>query len=233
MKSILKFLSIGALCFACVMGLAACNSSQSASSSPSPSDESALTTDSSTAAPSGYSPSEDVVATDQISLGEHVLVAYFSAMDNTESLALSVAEDLNADTFAIQPVVAYTEEDLDFDNENSRVSKEHADVTLQQVDLETTEVANWDSYDTVFLGYPLWWGEAAWPMDVFVAANNFTGKNVVPFCLSDSATLGTSAEDLQALATGGTWAAAMAFPLQPTVEEVNAWIQTFILDMNQ
>ena len=72
------------------------------------------------------------------------------------------------------------DDDLNWTDENSRVSREHADESLRDVELTTTEVENWDSYDTVFIGYPIWWGIAAWPVDGFVEANDFTGKDGHP-----------------------------------------------------
>ena len=80
--------------------------------------------------------------------------------------------------------------------DSSRVSKEYNDESLRDVELTTTEVPGWESYDTVFVGYPIWWGTSAWPVDSFVKANDFTGKTVYPFCTSASSGLGSSADDL-------------------------------------
>ena len=84
------------------------------------------------------------------------LVIYFSAQNHTRSVATKIAANLNADIFEIEPAEPYTEEDLDWTDSNSRVSKEHDDASLQDVALKTTTVPNWDSYDTVFIGYPIW-----------------------------------------------------------------------------
>lgn len=97
-----------------------------------------------------------------------------------------IAEATGGDLFAITPAEPYTSDDLNWTDENSRVSQEYADESLRDVELTTTEVENWDSYDTVFIGYPIWWGIAAWPTDSFVKANDFTGKTVIPFCTSSS-----------------------------------------------
>ena len=99
------------------------------------------------------------------------LVVYYSASGNTERVAKAAAEAAGADLFEIVPVEPYTSEDLNWTNDNSRVSREHNDESLRDVELTSTEVANWDSYDTVLIGYPIWWGIAAWPTDGFVKAN--------------------------------------------------------------
>ena len=124
----------------------------------------------------------------------NVLVAYYSATGNTENIANYIAQATGGDLFEITPAEPYTSDDLNWSDENSRVSREYADESLRDVELTTTEVENWDSYDTVFIGYPIWWGIAAWPVDGFVAANDFTGKTVIPFCTSSSSGLGESGE---------------------------------------
>ena len=75
-----------------------------------------------------------------------------------------MVQDLGADIFKIEPVDEYTSEDLDWTDDNSRVSKEHEDEALQNVYLKSTTVYNWYDYDTVLIGYPIWWGVAAWPV---------------------------------------------------------------------
>lgn len=233
MKPLLKKLSVLALCVVCLMGLAACSGSQTAASSGSGEAASSASSEaSSQEATEASSSATSQEPTNEIAIGERALVVYYSATGTTAEVAGMIANATNAEMFEVVPVQVYTTEDLDYNDESSRVSQEHADVTLQQVDLVTTEVPDWESYDTVFIGYPIWWGEAAWPIDGFVAANDFTGKNVIPFCTSASSELGDSATELQALNDTGTWAAGMRFGADATQEAVNDWIQTFILDMN-
>lgn len=86
----------------------------------------------------------------------------------------------SAEIFEITPSQPYTSANLNWNNSQSRVSREHSDATLRNVELTTTEVPNWEDYDIVFIGYPIWWGIAAWPTDSFVAANSFEGKTVIP-----------------------------------------------------
>ena len=131
------------------------------------------------------------------------LVVYYSAQSHTEDVAKKIANNLNADLFEIVPVDIYTSDDLNWSNENSRVSKEHNDESLRNVELTNTKVDNWDSYDTVLIGYPIWWGIAAWPVNNFVKDNDFTGKTVIPFCTSASSGLGQSGKLLEDMAKGG------------------------------
>lgn len=97
-------------------------------------------------------------AEETTSAGSKVLVVYYSASGNTKRAAESIAEASGADLFEITPAQPYSSEDLDWTNEDSRVSREHSDESLRDVELTTTEVPNWEDYDTVFIGYPIWWG---------------------------------------------------------------------------
>ena len=129
---------------------------------------------------------------EQPSDSSRVLVAYFSATGNTESVANTIADLTGGDLFEITPADPYTSDDLNWTDDNSRVSREHDDESLRDVELVTTEVENWDDYDTVFIGYPIWWGIAAWPVNNFVKDNDFTGKTVIPFATSASSGMGQS-----------------------------------------
>lgn len=149
-----------------------------------------------------------------------ILVVYFSATNNTKVVAEKIANNVNGDLFEIEPKIEYTSEDLDWTNEQSRVSKEHNDESLRSVELKTTKVDNWDSYDIVLIGYPIWWGVAAWPVDTFVESNNFTGKTIIPFCTSSSSGLGQSGELLANKANGGIWKEGHRFTSRPTDADI-------------
>ena len=151
------------------------------------------------------------------------LVVYFSAQNHTEAVAEKIAQNLNADIFEITPEEEYTSDDLNWNDENSRVSREHEDESLRNVALVSTTVENWDSYDTVIIGYPIWWGIAAWPVDTFVEANDFTGKTVIPFCTSSSSGLGQSGELLAEKANGGEWLEGYRFSSNPSDSDINEW----------
>ena len=153
------------------------------------------------------------------------LVVYYSASGNTKDVAEKIAKITEADLFEIEPVEPYTDDDLDWTDDDSRVSREHDDESLRDVELVSTTVDNWDSYDTVYIGYPIWWGIAAWPVDGFVEANDFTGKTVIPFCTSSSSDLGESGKLLAEAAGTGTWLEGQRFSSSASEEAVQAWIE--------
>ena len=155
--------------------------------------------------------------------GNKILVVYYSAQNHTEAVAKKIAENLGADTFEIVPKEVYTSDDLDWADSNSRVSKEHNDTSLRNVELETTDVENWDEYDTVLIGYPIWWGIAAWPTNTFVKANDFSGKTVIPFCTSSSSGLGQSGKLLSQDANGGSWQDGHRFNSSPSDSDIKSW----------
>ena len=139
------------------------------------------------------------------STNKEVLVVYYSAQNHTENGAKKIANNLSADIFEIEPANPYTSDDLNWSNSNSRVSREHDDESLRNVELKNTKVENWDSYDTILIGYPIWWGVAAWPVNNFVKDNDFTGKTVIPFCTSVSSGIGSSGKLLEEMTKTGDW----------------------------
>ena len=155
-----------------------------------------------------------------------VLVVYYSATGNTEAVAGYIAEATGGDLFELEPAEPYTDADLNWTDENSRVTLEHEDESLRDVELVADTVDNWDSYDTVFIGYPIWWGIAAWPVDTFVEANDFTGKTVIPFCTSSSSGLGQSGELLAEMAGTGDWQEGQRFRSSVSQEDVNEWVDS-------
>lgn len=152
------------------------------------------------------------------------LVVYFSATGNTEEAAGYIASLTGGDLFELEPVEPYTSENLNYSDDNSRVSLEYADESLREVELVADTVENWDSYDTVFIGYPIWWGIAAWPVDGFVEANDFTGKTVIPFCTSASSGLGQSGELLAEMAGTGEWLEGQRFSSRVSEADVEEWL---------
>lgn len=152
-----------------------------------------------------------------------ILVVYYSASGSTKKVAGEIAKNLNADLFEIEPVDAYTSSDLDWTDNNSRVTKEHNDESLRDIKLKNTKVNNWNSYDTVLIGYPIWWGIAAWPVDTFVKANDFNGKTVIPFCTSASSGLGQSGDLLKQEAKGGNWKEGHRFSSGASSSDIKTW----------
>lgn len=164
-------------------------------------------------------------STDTASESGNVLVVYYSATGNTEEVANYIVDATGGDLFEVEPAEPYTDNDLNWTDDNSRVSQEYADESLRDVELVTTEVENWDSYDTVFIGYPIWWGIAAWPMNTFVEANDFTGKTVIPFCTSSSSGIGDSGNLLADLAGTGDWQEGERFRSGVEEADVQEWVE--------
>ena len=202
-----------------VLSLAACGSANKPASSTTQPETSAPTEqpESSSTAPAESEPET------QPETGK-TLVIYYSASGNTERVAKDIAEAAGADLFEIVPTEVYTSEDLNWTNPDSRVSREHDDESLRDVPLTTTEVPDWDSYDTVFIGYPIWWGIAAWPVDTFVKNNDFTGKTVIPFATSSSSGMGQSGSLLADMAGTGEWQEGQRFSSGVSGDDVQSWV---------
>lgn len=154
------------------------------------------------------------------------LVVYYSATGNTEKAANYIAAATGADVFELVPAEPYSDDDLDWTDDNSRVVYEHDNPDARVVELVESTVSDWESYDTIFIGYPIWWGIAAWPVDGFIAANDFTGKTVIPFCTSSSSELGESGELLEEAAGTGNWIGGMRFSSGVLEEEVQSWVES-------
>ena len=202
-----------------VLSLAACGSANKPASSTTQPETSAPTEqpESSSTAPAESEPET------QPETGK-TLVIYYSASGNTARVAKDIAEAAGADLFEIVPTEVYTSEDLNWTNPDSRVSREHDDESLRDVPLTTTEVPDWDSYDTVFIGYPIWWGIAAWPVDTFVKNNDFTGKTVIPFATSSSSDMGQSGSLLADMAGTGEWQEGQRFSSGVSGDDVQSWV---------
>lgn len=167
---------------------------------------------------------ETQAAGDNTQSGGKTLVVYFSATGNTQQAANYIAEETGGDLFELVPADPYTDDDLDWTADGSRVNREHEDESLRNIELTADTVDNWDEYDTVFIGYPIWWGIAAWPVDTFVEANDFTGKTVIPFCTSSSSGIGESGELLEQLAGTGDWLEGERFSSSVSQSDVQEWI---------
>lgn len=207
-----------------VLGLAACGSANKPASSTTQPETSVPTEQPATepAESSSTAPAESEPET-QPETGK-TLVVYYSASGNTARVAKDIAEAAGADLFEIVPTEVYTSEDLNWTNPDSRVSREHDDESLRDVPLTTTEVPDWDSYDTVFIGYPIWWGIAAWPVDTFVKNNDFTGKTVIPFATSSSSGMGQSGSLLADMASTGEWQEGQRFSSGVSSDDVQSWV---------
>ena len=214
------------LSLAMVLSLAACGASSSEESNTP--ETSTPSSSSETQEPSAAPESTEGPSSQPETEGEagETLIVYYSATGNTEQVANYIANITGGDLFELEPAEPYTSDDLDWTDDNSRVSREYYDESLRDVELVADTVENWDSYDTVFIGYPIWWGIAAWPTDGFVEANDFTGKTVIPFCTSASSGLGESGELLAELAGTGDWQEGMRFRSSASEADVQEWIDS-------
>lgn len=212
-----QFLQVAGASAAALL-LASCsgNSASSVSSS------SVASTAASSVAASSAAASSETAST--VTTTGKTLVVYFSATGTTEGVAQAIADTVGADLFEVVPSDPYTSDDLNWTNNDSRVSREHNDEGLRAVALESTDVDGWDDYDTVFIGYPIWWGIAAWPMSSFVAVNDFTGKTVIPFCTSVSSGIGQSGELLAELAGTGSWLDGQRFSRGSSEADIASWV---------
>ena len=157
-----------------------------------------------------------------------ILVVYYSAQSHTEAVAKKIANNLNADIFEIEPKEVYTSDDLNWTNSNSRVSREHDDESLRNVELKTTKVDNWDNYDTILIGYPIWWSVAAWPVNTFVKDNDFTNKTIIPFCTSASSGIGNSGKLLEDIAGSGNWKDGQRFTSNASDSDIKSFTDSLI-----
>lgn len=153
-----------------------------------------------------------------------ILVAYYSAQGHTRAVAEAVAAELGADAFVIEPATAYAADDLDWTDSTSRVSTEHDNPDLRSNPLTVSAPAAFADYDTVLIGYPIWWGGASWAMPRFVSDNDFTAKTVIPFCTSQSSPIGASGTELARLAGTGDWQEGMRFPQDASATAVREWV---------
>ncbi|WP_083662071.1 flavodoxin [Thermophilibacter provencensis] len=182
------------------------------------------------AAPAQAAPEQAETATDDSSAadaapaGGNVLVAYYSAQGHTEAVAQTIADELGADLFEVTPAEPYSDDDLNWTDDNSRVTQEHEDESLRDVELEQVTPDGWEDYDTVLVGYPIWWGIAAWPIDNFISGNDWNGKTVIPFCTSSSSGLGQSGELLAEAAGGGNWQEGQRFSSSADESEIRDWV---------
>ena len=147
-----------------------------------------------------------------------------------ESLYQDAKYMVNYSKYEITPVEPYTSDDLNWTNSSSRVSREHDDESLRDIALTEITPTDWDSYDTILIGYPIWWGIAAWPVDNFVKGNDFTGKTVIPFCTSSSSGLGDSGNLLEEMAGTGDWQEGHRFSSGASDADAADWVASLNLN---
>ncbi len=138
-----------------------------------------------------------------------ILVAYFSATGNTKAVAVRLAKDTGADLFEIVPKVPYTEIQLGYDDPEQRITKEQADEKCRVEIAETVE--NFEQYDTIYIGYPIWYGKVPRIILTFLESYNFDGKEMIPFCTSDNDGIETGLDEIKSLAPNADWQGGQRF----------------------
>ena len=208
-----------------ILELTACGNSASKTKQPSAEDtfvESKADTESAET-------STNMENTDNQDAQEHkILVAYFSATGTTKGVAEHIANGLNADIYEIVPEEAYTDADLDYNDNNSRTTIEMNDPDARPA--ISGSVENMEQYDTVFIGYPIWWGEAPRIASTFMESYDFSGKTIVPFCTSGGSGIGSSASNLERLTSGATWLDGRRLNGSDSQDTVMEWVNS--LDLN-
>lgn len=165
---------------------------------------------------------------DTESAGSQVLVAYFSATGTTEGVAENIAGGLGADLYEIVPEEPYTDADLDYHDDNSRSTIEMNDSSSRPA--ISGSVENMEQYSIVFIGYPIWWGEAPRIVSTFMESYDFSGKTIVPFCTSGGSGIGSSASNLEELTTGATWLDGQRLNGSDSQDTVMEWVNNLGLD---
>lgn len=208
-----------------ILGLTACGNSASKTKQPSTEDtfvESKADTESAET-------STNMENTDNQDAQEHkILVAYFSATGTTKGVAEHIANGLNADIYEIVPEEAYTDADLDYNDNNSRTTIEMNDPDARPA--ISGSVENMEQYDIIFVGYPIWWGEAPRIVSTFMESYDFSGKTIVPFCTSGGSGIGSSASNLERLTSGATWLDGWRLNGSDSQDTVMEWVDS--LDLN-
>lgn len=161
-------------------------------------------------------------------INSDILIAYFTITGNTQKVAEDISSITDGELYQIQPEENYTEADLESYNEDSRAYKEQHD-ELPNPKISGT-VTDFEDYDYIFIGYPIWYSKAPKIINTFLESYNFSGKTIIPFCTSASSGIGSSATDLEGLAPSADWLEGMRFSTNPTMEEVEDWVNT--LDIN-
>ena len=163
-----------------------------------------------------------------LSSDNDTLVIYFSRTGNTEKIAEYLIELTDADSYVIEAAVPYTDDDIKYQDDNCRANKEQNDKTVRP------EIANpigsIDSYDTIFLGYPIWWGQEPRIIDTFLESYDFSEKTVIPFCTSGSSGIATSGKNIADLVPIGNQLEGKRFPASATKDDVKEWVDTLPLN---
>ena len=180
--------------------------------------------------PSARESGNELENTEPGDTGANILVAYFSATGNTKVLAEYAADAMGADIYEIIPEEPYTDADLDYGNTQSRSSMEMDDPNARPA--ISGKIENMEQYDIIFLGYPIWWGEAPRILSTFMESYDFDGKTIVPFCTSGGSGIGSSARNLHELAgPDATWLDGERLSNTSSRDDMVSWISGLGLEV--
>lgn len=150
------------------------------------------------------------------------LVVYFSATGTTKGVAEKIAAVTDADMYEIVPAEPYSSADLDWNDDNSRTTTEMNDKDARP-EIGSGDVSL-EGYSRVYIGYPIWWGDAPRIMSTFVEKYDFEGKTVIPFCTSGGSGIGKSGDNLKEQAGSGNWLAGDKLDSGISEDELKTWI---------
>lgn len=156
------------------------------------------------------------------SSGKDTLVVYFSATGTTKGVAERIANVTDADMYEIIPAEPYSDADLDWHDDKSRTTIEMNDPDCRPAIADDT--VSFEGYTTIYIGYPIWWGDAPRIMSTFVEAHSFDGLTVIPFCTSGSSPIGRSGENLASQAGSGNWLKGDRLEAGISEDEISSWI---------
>lgn len=151
-----------------------------------------------------------------------VLVAYFSATGTTKGVAEKIAAVTGGDLYEILAAEPYSDEDLNYNDSSSRSTKEQNDKSIRP-EIGSEELSL-EGYTTLYLGFPIWWGEEPRILDTFVETYSFDGITVIPFCTSGGSGIGRSGSNMEELAGSGTWLEGERFSGSVSEEELQTWV---------
>ncbi len=150
------------------------------------------------------------------------MVIYFSQTGTTKNVAEKLAKLTNAGLYEITAEEPYTEEDIDYDNDECRAAQEQDDLSVRPA--ISSAKLDLSGVKTIYLGYPIWFGQAPRILDTFVESYNFEGITIIPFCTSGSSPLGSSAERLEDLADSGNWQDGRRFSSATSSDDLQDWL---------
>lgn len=200
MKKIKTILAALAAC-TMIFCLTACGSSATKETSDSPTEEAAETPD----------------------VHSDILIAYFSATGTTKGVAEKLASVTGGDLYEILAAEPYSDEDLNYNDDSTRATTEQKDKSVRPE--ISSEDISLEGYTTIYLGFPIWWGEEPRILDTFVEKYSFEGITVIPFCTSGSSSIGRSGANMEELAGSGTWLEGKRFGRDVTEEDLQSWIE--------